>query len=285
MRVWVAAALVAGALAGCVGLGPDPCAGDQPALRTPMVDGTYLRTDPGQSWDTLLLQTGDQGHGAPLAANVTPAGWSARIERIAPPDAPDFSVVHVTPGAGMGRLDLPYHLAACGGVAGGTLSWDLAAPVPGKSASPGQGVHVYTAGFWENGTLFYTNIKAIDHADWPRAAWYSSEGSDPLPVYVYDRDRGEEPMVWQDPQAGTPVNGVIPGVGYFTTIPGFNDALKGLSTNTVRVVRLAPEQAYTHPGNEDNPLYGQALVFYIKVVDVVDAPCPPTTARLCGALS
>jgi FKBP-type peptidyl-prolyl cis-trans isomerase 2 len=92
-------------------------------------------------------------------------------------------------------------------------------------------------------------------------------------------------MAWEDPQMGTPIEGTIPGLGYYTTIPGFNDALKGLSTNTVHVVRLAPEQAYTRSGNEKHPLYGDALVFYIKVVDVVDAPCPLEAARICGALT
>jgi hypothetical protein len=283
MRAWVAVVALAGLLAGCVSPGKLGCDAEQPpTLRTPMVDGSYLRTDPSQPWDTVVLQAGP---GADPVPEAKPSGWSASAERISPWEDDNFSLLHVTPGSGMGRLDLSYRLDACGGSTTGTLSWDLAAPLPGKTASPGQGVHVYAAGFWENGTLFYTNIKAIDRADWPRAGWYSWEGSDPLPVYVYDRDRGEQPMVWKDPQAGTPIDGTVPGLGYYTTIPGFNDALKGLSTNTVHVVRLAPEQAYTRAGNEEHPLYGDALVFYIKVVDVVDVPCPLEAARLCGAVS
>jgi hypothetical protein len=146
-------------------------------------------------------------------------------------------------------------------------------------------VHLYTAGFLEDGTLFYTNIKAIDHDDWPRTPWYAWEGGEPLAVYVYDEDAGEEPAYWEDPQSGTPLHGTIPGLGYSPTIAGFNDALKGLSTNTVRVVRLEPEEAYTHPGNEDHPLYGEPLVFYIKVETVVPLPCPMETAWLCGMAS
>lgn len=282
MKVWVAAALVAGLMAGCVGLDEAACDADEAAgLRTPWVDGAYLRTDPGSTWDTLVLSQG----GEDPAASVASAGWSVASERISGADGANFSALRVTTGAGMGALDLAYAYDDCSGPQSGTIHWDLAEPREGKSAHAGQGVHVYTAGFWENGTLFYTNIKSVDHDDWPRAGWYEWEGADPLPVYVYDQDRSEQPAAWKDPVAGTPLAGEVQGLGYFTTIPGFNEALKGLSTNTVRVARLAPEEAYTRAGAEEHPLYGDAIVFYIKVVDVVDLPCPLEAARLCGAAS
>ena len=286
MRVWVALAAVAGLVSGCVGLGERSCGpddadlGEMPDLRTPWVDGGYLRTDLSGTWDTVVLQTGDAE--AP-EATAGPAGWTVEVERISDASADNFSVLRVSPGAGNGRLDLAYdHAVECAGGQSGTITWDLAAPQEGRAAEPGEGVHVYTAGFLENGTLFYTNIKAIDHDDWPRTDWYAWEGGEPLPVYVYDEDRGEQPAYWKDPQAGTPVAGTVPGVGYYTTIPGFNEALKDLSTNTVRVVRLAPEEAYTRAGNEDHPLYGQALVFYIKVDDVVPLPCPMEIGWACS---
>ncbi|MHB1262714.1 MAG: FKBP-type peptidyl-prolyl cis-trans isomerase [Thermoplasmatota archaeon] len=281
MRVWVALAVVAGLVSGCVGLEERRCEpGEEEAdLRTPWVDGGYLRTDEATAWDTVVLQSGPAED--PKAAMAT-AGWSVEVERLSAPEADNFSVLRVSPGAGQGRLDLAYSYTACDGPQTGTISWDLTTPREGRSAEPGQGVHVFTAGFLENGTLFYTNIKAIDHDDWPRTANYTWEGGDPLPVYVYEEDRGEQPAYWDDPQAGTPVEGTVPGLGYYATIPGFNEALKGLSTNTVRVVRLAPEDAYTRAGAEDHPLYGEALVFYIKVIDVVSLPCPMETAWLCG---
>jgi hypothetical protein len=135
-----------------------------------------------------------------------------------------------------------------------------------------------TAGFYENGTLFYTNIPEI-HANpaWPRPSWYAWGGSNPLPVYVYDQDRTEKPAYWTASTTGTPAGAPTNNAtawNYFTTIAGFNEALKGLSTNTVRVARLAPEEAYTRPGSESHPLYGAPLVFYIKVLEVVDFPCP-----------
>jgi hypothetical protein len=321
VRVWVAVAFVAGLVSGCVGLQQPACGSeeDQAGLRTPWVDGGYLRTDRWGTWDTVILQT---GHGERLDATAFPAGWSVEMESLSGPEDPKdpgpaasstgdpalgksagpgsperpeedaegawdqtggdgFSVLRVTPGEGKGRLDLAYSFDGCEGPQG-TITWDLAAPEPGDRAEPGQGAHVYTAGFLEDGTLFYTNIKAIDHDDWPRTDWYAWEGDDPLPIYVYDQDRSEEPAYWHDPQSGTPLAGTVPGVGYYTTIPGFNEALKGLSTNTVRVVRMEPEEGYTRAGNEDHPLYGEPLVFYIKVEAVVPAPCPTPTAWLCS---
>jgi hypothetical protein len=278
MRAWVVAALASGLLAGCLGPG-EPAACEAGSLHTPWVDGAYLRTDPRSTWDTLVLAQG----GDDPAPSAAPSGWSVASERISPDGGGNLSVLRVTPGQGMGALDLAYAYDDCEGPRSGTIHWDLAEPREGKSARPGQGVHVYTAGFWENGTLFYTNIKSVDH-DWPHAGWYGWEGADPLPVYVYDKDRSEQPAYWKDAAGTTPVAGEA-GLGYFTTIPGFNEALKGLSTDTVRVARLTPEQGYTRAGNEDHPLYGDALVFYIKVVDVVDLPCPLETARVCGAAS
>lgn len=322
----MAAAFVAGLVSGCVGLEQPACGREsEPAdLRTPWVDGSYLRTDPSGTWDTVVLQT---GHGDRLDAMAFPDGWSVAMESLTEPEEAEaepgsktpeggnttalddgsggasggpqhpaeeadgawdktggtgFSVLRVSPGPGKGRLDLAYSFDRCDGAKVGTITWDLAEPERGDHAEPGQGVHVYTAGFLEDGTLFYTNIKAIDHDDWPRTDWYAWEGGDPLPVYVYEEDRSEEPLYWEDPQSGTPAAGTVPGLGYYTTIPGFNDALKGLSTNTVRVVRMEPEQGYTRAGNEDHPLYGEPLVFYIKVEAVVPVPCPMPTAWLCS---
>jgi FKBP-type peptidyl-prolyl cis-trans isomerase 2 len=69
------------------------------------------------------------------------------------------------------------------------------------------------------------------------------------------------------------------GLGYFTTITGFNEALKGLSTRTSRVVHVAAEDAYTLPGNEGHPLYGDDIVFLIQVEAVDDLPCGSTVSE------
>jgi hypothetical protein len=285
MRAWVAVALAAGMVSGCAGLdGPDACDPGAPAgVWTPWTDGRYLETDPRTTWDTVVLSDGGDS-GVPSLA--PPGGGAVWSERLSPEGAAgNFSALRVRPGGGPLGLDLPYSYEDCTGSQEGAIHWDLARPAPGDAAQPGQGALVHTAGFWENGTLFYTNIASIDKDDWPRAGWYAWEGGDPLPVYVYGRDRSEQPPHWKDPAAGTPVAGKVPGLGYYTTIPGFNEALKGLSTQTARVVWLAPEEAYTRPGAEEHPLYGHALVFYIKVVGVVDLPCPMQAAEACADLS
>lgn len=286
MRALLAAVLAAVLAPGCLGLGGPACpdGAAEGSVLTPWVDGGFLRTDPRQPWDTVLLQSGP---GEEPEAHVHPAGWSVSMERISPEGADSgaaFSLLRVTPGPGAAKLGVDYRLGGCG-AHGGTIVWDLRPPEEGQSAGPGQGVHVLTAGFLEDGTLFYTNIAEVDGGKWPRTEWYAWEGGDPLPVYVYGEDRAEQPAHWKDPQAGTPLAGTVEGVGYYTTIPGFNEALKGLSTSTVRVARLAPEEGYTRPGNEEHPLYGKALVFYVKAVAVVDLPCPQAVLEPCARAS
>lgn len=289
----VMALLLAGLVAGCLGE-EAACPEADLAVLTPLVAAEHMQTDPAQAWQTVVLAP---GNGSRVAGNGTidamaleytawPQGWDAHGRTLSPAgEGPVFQAVTVSAKAGSaGGLDLAYGFAVadgrCRSGPGGTLAWSLAEPEPGAAAQPGQGVHVMTAGFFENGTLFYTNIHELDgDARWPRIDWYAWEGGEPLPVYVYDEARTEQPAHWTDPQAGTPLAGTVPGVGYFTTIPGFNDALHGLSTRTTRVVHLTPEEGYTRPGNEEHPLYGHPLVFYIKVLDVVDVPCPAFAAE------
>jgi hypothetical protein len=132
----------------------------------------------------------------------------------------------------------------------------------GETARPGVGVLVHTAGFWLNGTLFYTNMDRV-HNDTriPHAGWYEYEGGDPLSVYIYNESRAERPERYNE-------------TGFGVTIPGFNEALKEAFVGASRVARLTPEQAYTHDGNEEHLLYGDELVFYIEITDVVTVDCP-----------
>lgn len=303
---------VAAALAGCLeGAAEDQCLWD-PWVATPKLHGAYMQTDPAQTWQTVVLSPADNATSAMRFSLAAAPTWNASARVLSPGGALDFQVVTVAPGHGTGNATLSFtehtQVGGCQGRNQGSLVWDLGHPREGDAAMPGQGVHVMTAGFFENGTLFYTNIAELDaDARWPRIGWYAWEGDKPLPVYVYDAARDEEPAYWKAPSAHlgplveqVPATGVQPvdeavarlpsdtdeetGAGYFTTIPGFNQALQGLSTTTSRVVRLAPEDAYTRPGNEEHPLYGHAIVFYIKVLDVVDAPCPPTVqAWVCRA--
>src|SRR5688500_10460476 len=101
MRV-LPAILVAAALSGCVGLDGAECggsAGPEADLLTPWVDGGFLRTDPGQGWETVVLQSG--GKDAQVSAH--PGGWSVEATRLSPegPGA-NFTALRVDAGAGHG---------------------------------------------------------------------------------------------------------------------------------------------------------------------------------------
>jgi hypothetical protein len=278
-------------LAGCL-QAPDCPVPDQVRVLTLPVPAGYLATDPGQAWDTLALAWPSAKGPAALSYGID-AGWNVSVERY-PGAGATLERLRVLPGAGDATLTRSWTLAhdeqarngACHSGRSGALAWDLQAPAPGMVAQAGMGVRVMAAGFWENGTLFYTNIKQVDAAPWPRASWYAWGGGDPLAVYVYGGERSERGAVWSASTRGTavgPATGNATLWDYGTTIPGFNAALKGLSLNTARVVRVAPEDAYTWSGNEDHPLYGSALVFYIKLVAVEQVPCPDAPV-LCGGM-
>lgn len=289
--------LLSGMLAGCLTAGPwDDCV-SQGSVMAPKLAGKYVETAPGTAWQTVLLVPADHAGLDTLSWSASP-GWSATSEPLA---TPEFQRVTIQPGQDAGNATWSFELrhdhGDCTEVQRGSIAWQLANPEASRAAQPGQGVHVMTAGFLDNGTLFYTNIPEIDTDErWPRVPWYAWEGDMPLPVYVYDQDRAEQPAYWKAPSAllpkGTPVDSQLhelgmeadwaTGLGYYTTIPGFNAALKGLPATTTHVVRMAPGEGYTRPGNEEHPLYGEALVFLIKVLDVVDAPCPAEApARFC----
>lgn len=282
------AVALAGLLPGCI-VAEDPCP-EVPATTMPWVGGDHLATDPRQPWESVILVE-DAVKDVTLSVSSATAG-EVTLEEVADSGNGIFAVVRAQPIPQVNHVSVWVHSDLRPECAGGeSIQWDLAAPVEGETARPGQGVHVMTAGFWRsNGTLFYTNIKEVDQdAMWPRAEWYGWEGGEPLAVYVYDQARTEEPAFWHGTTAGTPAGAPTQNAtlwDYGTTIPGFNAALKGLSTNTARVALLTPEEGYTREGNEAHPLYGAALVFYIKVLDVVDLPCPGSLdAPLCDVPS
>lgn len=290
-------------LAGCLGDAWGDCGAGTPTatLATPRVEGAYMQTADWAPWETVVLVSALDATEAPRVEWSAAPGWNVTAGPLAANATHAFQLVKLVPGEGPGHVRATFEArnrdGGCATTQGGSLQWDLAESAEGRLASPGQGVHVMTAGFLEDGTLFYTNIPEVD-ADprWPRVAWYEWGGDAPLPVYVYDQDRAEQPPHWKGAAGlvaqvprGSPADAAIPvagqaagtadgqaGLGYFTTIPGFNAGLKQSPTTTTRVVHLAPEEGYTRPGNEAHDLYGLPLVFYIKVLAVVDAPCPAT---------
>ncbi|MBI2078051.1 MAG: hypothetical protein HYT80_06745 [Euryarchaeota archaeon] len=138
------------------------------------------------------------------------------------------------------------------------------------TGTAGKGAHVRYAGFYTNGTLFDTNIKAVDEiTGWPRSGFYKFGSGEALTVFVYDKDRaeGDSSPVWNPKDA----QGKSVGWRYYTTIKGFNSALKGLPALLPKVVVLEPQDAYPDRG----VLKGEKLVFYIVLEESVDTPCPP----------
>ncbi len=125
----------------------------------------------------------------------------------------------------------------------------------------GEGAVVNTVGVWENGTSFYTNLERFhERGDLPRGYADEEVDVDPLNVYVYEEDSDEMPQRYEQE-------------GFVTTIPGFNENLKGHPLVGATITHLAPEEAYTREGYEDHELYGDALVFYVEVEEAREVPC------------
>jgi hypothetical protein len=229
-------------------------------------------TDPRQPWKTVVALRGEPSFRLATEWGNATLDWSGN-------GTDHLAIVDLGSPAEPSGLTVTADGIDC--VRFPAAEWQPFAPArEGALAEVGKGALVYTAGFYEDGTLFYTNMPEIHEGPyaqdlaWPRADWYSWSGESPLQVYVYDKDRNEMPPQWG---AGgdvpeTPFPNAVPS-RYFTTIRGFNEALKGLSTSTLTAVRIAPEDAYTRPGNEEHPLYGESLVFLIRVEAVADQPC------------
>ncbi len=131
----------------------------------------------------------------------------------------------------------------------------------GIVVQPGMHVQTRTVGLWVNGTSFYTNIpQMLQNASFPAGGNIDRQGAladaTPLPVYVYDQDRLEQPDSSIDNC-------------YFTTIPGYNALLKTQVTGVTGARFLTPAEGYTRAGNEAHLLYGDALVFLNVVTAVV----------------
>src|SRR5688572_12681440 len=98
MRVLVAALLAVAVTAGCVGLDRGACGEEAGDLHTPWVDGSFLRTDPGQPWDTVVLQRRAED----ADASAHPAGWAVESHRLSPDGELNFSLLRVAAHSGHG---------------------------------------------------------------------------------------------------------------------------------------------------------------------------------------
>ncbi|MBI4393513.1 MAG: FKBP-type peptidyl-prolyl cis-trans isomerase [Euryarchaeota archaeon] len=140
----------------------------------------------------------------------------------------------------------------------------------GSPAEEGKGARVYTAGFYDNGTLFYTNDRAID------------ENDALVKGYLGDERNFTELKVYVGGQRGTTPPEPYGSAGYVPVIKGFNDRLIGMRPGETAVVHIPPSRAYTYAGNEDHPLFGHALNFAIRVSGVDDLP-PPSPLPLASS--
>lgn len=250
MRV-LAVLLVLPLVAGCFAAVQDGPRCDAPSLTMlPQSPAARVGDEP-----VAVLAWGSPHVGAsePLVIDVAGA-LAERLE--VPGGAPGFAafVVRDAPMEVTGRAAT----GACATEVVRTLEPPLA---DAPRAEVGVGVLVRTAGFWVNGTSFYTNHVGV-HADALVPKGYLGEfDAAPLPVYVYGEDASERPRRYETG-------------GYFPTIRGFNEALKGIAVGHPRVVVIAPEDAYTAPGREEHALYGETLVFWIEALEVHDLPCP-----------
>lgn len=182
-----------------------------------------------------------------------------------PAEGPAFGAYRVEPGPEPATLRLVADRAGAEACAAPAASVPLALGAPVEANATGRtgvGVLVRTAGFWVNGTTFYTNDARV-HEDPAIPKGYLGPFTDdaPLPVYVYADGERTMPKRYYD-------------AGYYTTIAGFNKALRDIAVGAPVAAYLAPEEAYTRLGNDAHPLYGDPLVFWITAVEVVDLPCP-----------
>lgn len=262
------------ATAGCLGAAESSV---KLAAFTPLVGA-----EPGRATEVAVFvnNTGAFREDLELGARGLPEGWTFTawpngslvldgrstafaIYSFTPPDGAPHGPVVVTLVAGPGSTEVVLDVRDFGR----------------EHARAGVGARVRTVGFFENGTVFYTNMKEV--RDDPRIPWpepgpeaKSDAAMEPLKVYVGGKRRTYPPE---------PYN----ASGYFPVIEGFDERLRtgngGMRTGETLVARIPKEKAYTLPGNEDHVLYGFDLAFAIEVTAVDELPatdgavCVPST--------
>lgn len=138
-----------------------------------------------------------------------------------------------------------------------SIDWSIVETTAQPLTTPSTLVQTTTVGFWINGTSFYTNsAQLLADPAFPVGGDVDRNGAtETLPIYVYDNANSEQPY-------GNADN------CYFTTIPGYNELLKNQAGLSTGVTFMQPSQGYTVEGNEDHPLFGDALVFLNTVVAI-----------------
>lgn len=268
------ASVLAVAVSGCVG------ASDSATRVTPFT--ALVTAEPGRPVEVALLVENRSPFREALdvRADGLPVNWSFASEfngslvvngqssstvvvSLTPAEGTSFGPRSVRLRVGDGAADVVVHVADLGR----------------EHARAGVGAQVLTVGFWDNGTVFYTNMKEV--RDNARLHW----------VTLDEDARDDENMVpikmFVGGKRGEPVPEPYNSTGYVNLIEGFDERVRtgngGMRGGETLVARIPPEKAYTRPGNEEHRLYGEALNFVIRVVsvDVLQdnrvLPCPPGT--------
>jgi hypothetical protein len=221
----------------------------------------------------------------PVRAADVPDGWTFESESpdvTIAGDASSSLIVRITPDAN----------ASFGPHTIGVLVGDTRANVIVNVAKLGDvplragvGTQLLYVLWYANGTLIETNEKTVSDQKGLKWSRLGNESPDytPLKVYVGGK-RGTPPP---EPYNST---GCDKPPCYHPVIAGFDRRLQdagdgsGMVQGETLAVRVPKELAYTIPGKEDHPLYGQDLTFLIRIVsvDVLTARtcslpvCPPT---------
>lgn len=223
---------------------------------------------PGGLTEFALALRADRATVVDVEVVDAPDGWEATVDRASVELSPDGTVVvvAVTPSD-----DATYGLHYVR-LKVGPREVFLAVEVQDVGDTPlrpGLGALVRTVGFFENSSVFYTNMKEV--RDNPGLRTVALEPDAPPPT-----DADFEPLkVYVGGTRGQPPPEPYNQSGYSPVIEGFDARLRGMREGETLVARLAPEQAYTRAGNEDHVLYGDALAFLIQVVRVDDLGAPP----------
>lgn len=254
LAVLLATLLVAGCIAGA-GAGVEAI---------PFLD--LQRASPGGATGFALALRAERGTTVPVEVVDAPDGWNVSVERGEAALSAEGTTVAVVVEPGRDAVYGLQYVSLRVGPREVFLAVEVA-DVGETPLRPGLGALVRTVGFWDNGTVFYTNMKEVrDDPSLREVVLGGEEPSEadyePLKVYVGGR-RGERPP--------EPYN----ASGYSPVIEGFDARLRGMREGETLVARIPPEKAYTRPGNEEHDLYGDALNFVVQVVRVDDLGAPP----------
>jgi hypothetical protein len=204
-----------------------------------------------------------------VRAEGLPAGWTFQPENGSvdiPGGKSQALIVRVTP-----ALDAAYGPRAFDVLVGDTRA-TVTVNVKDLGHEPlraGVGTRLYYVLFADNASVIETNEPTVQSQTGITYARLDNGTPDftPLQVYVGGKRGTPPPEPYNSTGCTTPPC-------YHPVIDGFDARLRdagdgsGMVEGETLAVRIPKERAYTYPGNEAHPLFGQNLNFLIRVVSV-----------------